>query len=183
MRYGLMDESGAVPVVFLYDPRPGVDAVEIPEDVFAGSRRDMLGNWVPATTAPAVPEPPASITRRQCAAELFGRDMITSAEAVAMVATATPPAAIEAALTALAEPEQTMARIDFAATEGGLTVEAHVETTDRTGVEMEALHACAVAALTIYDMCKSADRAMVIGEIALWEKSGGRQGHYLRDGS
>ena len=72
------------------------------------------------------------------------------------------------------------AHIDFAATEGGLTVEAHVETTDRTGVEMEALHACAVAALTIYDMCKSADRAMTIEDLALWEKTGGRSGHYRR---
>jgi cyclic pyranopterin phosphate synthase len=46
---------------------------------------------------------------------------------------------------------------------------------------MEALHACSVAALTIYDMCKSADRAMVIGELTLWEKSGGRQGLYRRE--
>jgi cyclic pyranopterin phosphate synthase len=45
---------------------------------------------------------------------------------------------------------------------------------------MEALHACSVAALTIYDMCKSADRAMVIGDIALWEKTGGRSGTYRR---
>ena len=41
---------------------------------------------------------------------------------------------------------------------------------------MEALTACTVAALTIYDMCKSADRSMVIGEIALWEKTGGAPG-------
>lgn len=60
---------------------------------------------------------------------------------------------------------------------------ATVKTTGQTGVEMEAMTAASVAALTIYDMCKSADRAMVIGEIALWEKSGGRQGHYLRDES
>ena len=46
---------------------------------------------------------------------------------------------------------------------------------------MEALTACSVAALTIYDMCKSADRSMVIGEIALWEKTGGRSGLYRRD--
>jgi cyclic pyranopterin phosphate synthase len=45
---------------------------------------------------------------------------------------------------------------------------------------MEALHACAVAALTIYDMCKSADRAMTIGDLALWEKTGGRSGTYRR---
>lgn len=61
-----------------------------------------------------------------------------------------------------------------------VAIEAEVATVERTGVEMEALHACAVAALTIYDMCKGADRAMVIGELALWEKSGGRSGTYRR---
>lgn len=61
-----------------------------------------------------------------------------------------------------------------------VVVEANVDTVDRTGVEMEALHACATAALTIYDMCKSADRGMVIGELALWEKTGGRSGTYRR---
>ena len=59
-------------------------------------------------------------------------------------------------------------------------VEAQVETVDRTGVEMEALTACSVAALTIYDMCKSSDRSMSIGELALWEKTGGRSGHWRR---
>jgi cyclic pyranopterin phosphate synthase len=59
-------------------------------------------------------------------------------------------------------------------------VEAQVETVDRTGVEMEALTACAIAALTIYDMCKSIDRSMTIGELALWEKTGGRSGIYRR---
>ena len=60
-------------------------------------------------------------------------------------------------------------------------VEAHVDTVDRTGVEMEALTACAVAALTIYDMCKSVDREMTIGELALWEKTGGRSGTFRRE--
>jgi cyclic pyranopterin phosphate synthase len=64
-------------------------------------------------------------------------------------------------------------------------VEAQVETVDRTGVEMEAMTACAISALTIYDMCKSVDRGMTIGEIALWEKTGGRSGTWRRpsDGS
>ncbi len=61
-----------------------------------------------------------------------------------------------------------------------VSVEAFVETIDRTGVEMEALHACSVAALTIYDMCKSADRGMTISDLALWEKTGGRSGTYRR---
>ena len=61
-----------------------------------------------------------------------------------------------------------------------VAIEVHVDTVDRTGVEMEALHACSTAALTVYDMCKSADRSMVIGELALWEKTGGRSGVYRR---
>ena len=61
-----------------------------------------------------------------------------------------------------------------------VAIEAHVDCVERTGVEMEALHACSVAALTVYDMCKSADRSMTIGELALWEKTGGRSGTYRR---
>ena len=70
--------------------------------------------------------------------------------------------------------------INFRIEEDHVEVEAHVDTVDRTGVEMEALTACAVAALTVYDMCKSVDRGISIGELALWEKSGGRSGHYRR---
>jgi cyclic pyranopterin monophosphate synthase len=70
--------------------------------------------------------------------------------------------------------------VNFEIGDDHIAVEAHVDTVDRTGVEMEALHACSVAALTIYDMCKSADRGMTIGELALWEKTGGRSGTYRR---
>ncbi len=70
--------------------------------------------------------------------------------------------------------------VNFEINDTSIEVEAQVETVDRTGVEMEALTACSVAALTIYDMCKSKDRSMVIGEITLWEKTGGRSGHYRR---
>jgi cyclic pyranopterin monophosphate synthase len=70
--------------------------------------------------------------------------------------------------------------VNFEIGDDFVAVEANVDTVDRTGVEMEALHACAVAALTIYDMCKSVDRGMVIGELALWEKTGGRSGTYRR---
>lgn len=62
-------------------------------------------------------------------------------------------------------------------------ITATVETTGQTGVEMEALTAVTVAALTVYDMCKSADKTMTIGEVALWEKSGGRSGDYHRQGN
>ena len=71
--------------------------------------------------------------------------------------------------------------VNFDLGEDYLEVEVQVETVERTGVEMEALHACAVACLTIYDMCKSADKGMVIGDIALWEKTGGRSGTYRRE--
>lgn len=71
--------------------------------------------------------------------------------------------------------------INFRIEDSHIEVEAQVETVDRTGVEMEAMTACAVALLTIYDMCKSADRAMVIGQVTLWEKTGGRSGTYRRE--
>ena len=60
-------------------------------------------------------------------------------------------------------------------------VEATTETVDRTGVEMEALVACSVAALTIYDMCKARDRSMTVESLGLYEKSGGRSGEWRRD--
>ncbi|MCA9147154.1 MAG: cyclic pyranopterin monophosphate synthase MoaC [Planctomycetales bacterium] len=61
-----------------------------------------------------------------------------------------------------------------------IEIEATVRVTARTGVEMEALTAVSVAGLTIYDMCKAVDREMVIEQIRLEEKSGGRSGHFLR---
>ena len=60
-------------------------------------------------------------------------------------------------------------------------IAATVKTTGRTGVEMEALAAVCVAALTLYDMCKAVDREMSFGEIMLVEKSGGKSGTYKRD--
>ena len=64
--------------------------------------------------------------------------------------------------------------------ERSVTIECTVGVTARTGVEMEALTAVAVAALVIYDMCKGIDRAMVIERIQLEEKQGGRSGHFVR---
>ena len=71
--------------------------------------------------------------------------------------------------------------VNFRIEDTFIEVEAQVETFDRTGVEMEALTACTVALLTVYDMCKSADRSMVIGDVALWEKTGGRSGVWRRE--
>jgi cyclic pyranopterin phosphate synthase len=59
-------------------------------------------------------------------------------------------------------------------------IEARVSARGRTGVEMEALTAVTVAALTLYDMLKAVDRGMVMGEIAVWEKRGGRSGVFRR---
>jgi len=72
--------------------------------------------------------------------------------------------------------------VNFTIEDSYVEVETQVETVDRTGVEMEAMTAASVAALTIYDMCKSADRSMTIGELTLWEKTGGRSGTYRRQG-
>ena len=71
--------------------------------------------------------------------------------------------------------------VNFTIDDDWIEIEAQVETVDRTGVEMEALTACSVAALTIYDMCKSADRTLTITDLTLWEKTGGRSGTYRRE--
>jgi cyclic pyranopterin phosphate synthase len=63
----------------------------------------------------------------------------------------------------------------------GIELEATATAEGKTGVEMEALTAVSVAALTIYDMCKAVDREIVITDVRLVEKTGGRSGHYLRE--
>lgn len=63
---------------------------------------------------------------------------------------------------------------------GEIYIEARVKSTGKTGVEMEALTAVSLAALTIYDMCKGIDKEMTISGITLLEKSGGKSGHYKR---
>ena len=62
----------------------------------------------------------------------------------------------------------------------GIKIQAICKVNGQTGVEMEALSAVSVAALTIYDMCKAMDKTMVIGDICLLEKSGGRSGYFVR---
>jgi cyclic pyranopterin phosphate synthase len=66
--------------------------------------------------------------------------------------------------------------------EPSVEIESFAELTGKTGVEMEALIAASTAALTIYDMCKSMDKEMVISDVFLIEKSGGKSGHYVRNG-
>jgi len=72
--------------------------------------------------------------------------------------------------------------VDLKPSKNGYVIEARVRTSAQTGVEMEALTAVSVAALTIYDMVKAVDKEMVIGEIRLVEKTGGKSGHYVRHG-
>jgi cyclic pyranopterin phosphate synthase len=71
------------------------------------------------------------------------------------------------------------AEVDAAA--GTVTLVAEARVTARTGVEMEAMTAAAVAALTVYDMVKGVERGVTVAEVALLEKSGGRSGHWRRD--
>jgi cyclic pyranopterin phosphate synthase len=71
--------------------------------------------------------------------------------------------------------------VDFAPVgEDVLRIEAGVKVFGKTGVEMEALTAVSVAALTVYDMCKAVDRGMTVERIQLEEKSGGKSGHFVR---
>ncbi len=71
--------------------------------------------------------------------------------------------------------------VDLAAEGSSVRITAVAETDGKTGVEMEALTAAAVAGLTIYDMCKAVDRGMVVTDVMLLEKEGGKSGHYLRE--
>jgi cyclic pyranopterin phosphate synthase len=71
--------------------------------------------------------------------------------------------------------------VNFTIAETHVDIEASAESFSRSGVEMEALTAATVAALTIYDMCKSADRTMTIDEVTLWERSGGDTGSWRRE--
>jgi cyclic pyranopterin phosphate synthase len=72
--------------------------------------------------------------------------------------------------------------VDLAVADDAVEITATVRTTDRTGVEMEALTAVSVAALTVVDMVKAVDKATVIGDIRLEAKSGGKSGDYRREG-
>ena len=72
----------------------------------------------------------------------------------------------------------THVNVDYSFDAAAVAIEVTAETLDRTGVEMEALTAVAVGLLTIYDMCKSADRGMRIESVRLLEKSGGKSGHF-----
>jgi len=71
-------------------------------------------------------------------------------------------------------------KVEFEISDDKVEIEAEVTTVGRTGVEMEALTACSVSALTIYDMCKSLDKRMKITDLALLQKTGGSSGDFIR---
>jgi len=71
--------------------------------------------------------------------------------------------------------------IRFNILDTGIEIESEVRTTGKTGVEMEALTAVSIAALTIYDMCKAVDKGMEVGAIGLIKKTGGKSGEYIRE--
>ena len=71
-------------------------------------------------------------------------------------------------------------KVEFEFNDDKVEIEAEVTTVGRTGVEMEALTACSVSALTIYDMCKSLDKRMEITDLALLQKTGGSSGDFIR---
>lgn len=70
--------------------------------------------------------------------------------------------------------------IDYKFAEDGIHIYSFAKTTDKTGIEMEAMTACSLAALTIYDMLKMYNKSIIIKEIKLLEKDGGKDGHYVR---
>ncbi len=74
----------------------------------------------------------------------------------------------------------TSIRVTLTLDDKKIKIEAEVQTVGRTGVEMEALTAVSIAALTIYDMCKAVDREMQISEVKLVKKTGGKSGEYFR---
>ena len=71
-------------------------------------------------------------------------------------------------------------KVEFEISDDKVEIEAEVTTVGRTGVEMEALTACSVSALTIYDMCKSLDKRMKITDLTLLQKTGGSSGDFNR---
>lgn len=115
MRACLIDANGLVVNAIIindsYEPPAGLTAVASE----AGNIGDTYADGIFTPPAPSLLPIPQTISRRQCAAEMFARGLVTGPEAIGMSTTAAPPAMVEAMLSALNEPEQTFARIDFSA--------------------------------------------------------------------
>ncbi len=122
---------------------------------------------------------PATLARIE-AGTMGKGDVIQIARLAAICATKSTPSAIP-----LCHPIRIVGvDVEITTLQGrcGVELVVTVYAIDRTGPEMEAMHAAAVGALTIYDMCKSIDRAMEIASVRLLGKSGGKSGQFVRDG-
>jgi len=167
--------------------RVTLDDVEEPDSVVADQLQRVVGEWhrrnVPATSV-AIHMSDLSFTHLDPLGRARMVDVTpkepTHRRAVARCKVFMQPETT-AAIANREVKKGDVLSVNFEIGDDFVAIEAQVDTVDRTGVEMEALHACSVAALTVYDMCKSADRAMVIGELALWEKTGGRSGVFRRE--
>jgi cyclic pyranopterin monophosphate synthase len=149
-------------------------------DETGGARMvDVSGKHETHRTARAAGRVRMNAATRQLVAEraLPKGDVFTVARVAAVLA-----AKQTGALIPLCHPlPLTDVQVDLSLTEDGVEIRSTASCIGRTGVEMEALTAVSVAALTVYDMCKSADKGMVIEDIRLLEKSGGMSGNYSRD--
>ena len=112
--------------------------------------------------------------------EIKKGDVLAVAQVAAIMAAKRTPDIIPMCHSLLLSGVELDFRLNFA--QSRVEIEASARTTGQTGVEIEALTAVAVAGLTIYDMCKSAERGMVVGDVRLIMKSGGKSGMFTREG-
>ena len=117
--------------------------------------------------------------QRLAAGDMHKGDVLATARIAGIMAAKRAPDLIPLCHPLLLTHVAVDARLDVATST--VQIEATVRTVGKTGVEMEALTAVSVAALTIYDMCKAIDREMQIGAIRLVRKSGGRSGDFVND--
>ena len=154
-----------------FDETGGISMVDV------GTKRVTSREAVAMSTVRMKPD----TLRKLIAQALPKGDVLTTAKVAGVLAAKQTPSLIPLAHPLALDSVDITFDLDPAA--GTIEIHAIVRCEGKTGVEMEAMTACAVAALTIYDMCKSVDRSMTIGELALWEKTGGRSGTYRRPGA
>jgi len=150
------------------DENGGVSMVDV------GAKRITVREAVAAATVRLKPETLAKLTERA----LPKGDVLTTAKIAGVFAAKQTPSLIPLAHPLSLESVDISFELDAAA--GTIEVRASVRCEGKTGVEMEAMTACAVAALTIYDMCKSADKGITIESLQLVRKSGGKSGIWER---
>ena len=142
--------------------------------VYVGAKRTTQREAVAAATVRMTPATLKKLIDRA----LPKGDVLTTAKVAGVLAAKQTPALIP-----LSHPipiDSVDITFDFDAAAGTIEVRSIVRCESKTGVEMEAMTACAVAALTIYDMCKSAEKGIVIDGLQLMRKSGGKSGTWER---